>query len=644
MNRIHRGSARGVPRWWPGMALWASMVTLILAVTLSGTGCAAEPKTPEFPPPSPLESLTPAVRERLNSEISEATLRPVIEFLASPECEGRFSNTPGNHRAAERLAGWLAELGFEPLGTDGFFQSFPHPGFDPDWPHELDRRLNAFSEETMPANMEPGEKNEDADNSDQPGDGETEEETEKPKSVKTEQIMHRMMGRNIIGVLRGSDPVLADEYIFLVAHYDHMGRTADWTWIGEPIATDDDGEEYCEDDGEYYDESDEKECDIRDVESVNKASDAPTNDSAERAPPEPDEYRPGADDNASGCAANLAIGRFLASLPERPRRSVVVTFVDAEELGLLGSTWLAGHLPIEREKIVFVINSDMLGRVRSNRVVVGGEQSVVGMRAMLRRLNADPAFVAADGERFELLCRGVIGPMSDHWPFMKLRIPGAMFHSMVHPDYHQTTDTVDRINFDDMVPLTRIAAAMVYEIAQQPQRPATPVGFEAEAYIDLAVSDDVLTAFEQEWGFEYALDTSDPNVLVVGDIQPNSPAEQAGLLRKDRILAIRAVSRDEPDGESPDITMPIDFEAWWNAHSVTQPAPATQTMMEDVMDAMEWNVDNDDTTSAEEPGTAIGTEPSPTARQETFEHVVQIERNGRIQPTPITRITRSLAP
>jgi Zn-dependent M28 family amino/carboxypeptidase len=124
-------------------------------------------------------------------------------------------------------------------------------------------------------------------------------------SIELRNTLTRTETANVIGVLRGSDPDVADEFVVYTAHHDHLG-------VGEPNAAGDPN------DGIYN----------------------------------------GARDNASGVAMLLGLGAAYANLPEPPRRSIMLLFVAAEEQGLLGSEYFAKHPTVPPGKIAANINFD----------------------------------------------------------------------------------------------------------------------------------------------------------------------------------------------------------------------------------------------------------------------------------------------
>lgn len=159
----------------------------------------------------------------------------------------------------------------------------------------------------------------------------------------------------------------------------------------------------------------------------------------------------GADDNASGSAAVMEIARAFAGLAGRTKRSVVFALFGGEEKGLQGSEYFAGHLPPGFDKVDTMFNFDMVGE---------GDHSGIGYSAASPELKtlveqAD-GFVHTLAGAYPIRSVGVRG--SDHAPFFQRGIPCVSFHSNgPHLSYHQTGDTIYRINPDMLADVARLA-------------------------------------------------------------------------------------------------------------------------------------------------------------------------------------------
>jgi hypothetical protein len=227
---------------------------------------------------------------------------------------------------------------------------------------------------------------------------------------------------NVVGLLPGSDSILRETFVVLSAHMDHVG-------VGRPDATG-------------------------------------------------DSIYSGADDNASGTAALMAIARAFALLPDRPERSIVFLAVSGEEKGLVGSRWFAEHPTVPRDGMVANINLDMIGRnAPDSIVVIGKEYSSLGplVREVAQANRHLGLTVAPDlwpEERFFF--------RSDHFSFAAREIPALFFFAGTHEDYHRPSDTADRIDADKVERVARLAFLLTNEIARLPEAPVwDPDGLEA---------------------------------------------------------------------------------------------------------------------------------------------------------------------
>jgi hypothetical protein len=160
---------------------------------------------------------------------------------------------------------------------------------------------------------------------------------------------------------------------------------------------------------------------------------------------------PGADDNASGSAAVMEIAEAFSKLAKKPKRSIVFVLFGGEEKGLQGSTYFVEHLPPPFEKVNAMFNFDMVGE---------GDASGIGYSADFPELKT----IVEDADQHVKTLRsanpihgvGVRG--SDFAPFFGKGIPCVSFHSNgPHLYYHQTGDTIYRINPDMLADVSRVA-------------------------------------------------------------------------------------------------------------------------------------------------------------------------------------------
>ena len=244
--------------------------------------------------------------------------------------------------------------------------------------------------------------------------------------------LKRVEAPNVVGILPGRDPKLRDEYVVYSAHWDHFG-------VGAP----------------------------------DKKGDTIYN---------------GAVDNASGCAAILAIAEALSKLPlaQRPRRSSLFLFPTAEEQGLLGAEWYSRHPVVPVNKTAADVNLDsmnMLGLTR-DFTPLGAERSsleaIVQAVARERGMRVSPDSRPEQGSFYR----------SDHFPFAKVGVPSIslkegddfvgrpkgwgkeQFDAYNTQHYHQPSDEFDpNWNYQGMIQETSIAMDIGMRIANDPALP-----------------------------------------------------------------------------------------------------------------------------------------------------------------------------
>ncbi len=169
---------------------------------------------------------------------------------------------------------------------------------------------------------------------------------------------------------------------------------------------------------------------------------------------------PGADDNASGTALVLGLARSFAAA--RPPRTLVFILFTGEELGLLGSGHHVGQpsaVPIER--MAAMLNFDMVGRLGGRHVFVSGVDTGAGFRALVEAAGRDVGL--------DLDLRGGGGGASDHSRFHAAGVPVLFFHSGQHADYHQPSDTADKIDVAGMARIADLGARVAARIAEGPR-------------------------------------------------------------------------------------------------------------------------------------------------------------------------------
>lgn len=183
---------------------------------------------------------------------------------------------------------------------------------------------------------------------------------------------------------------------------------------------------------------------------------------------------PGADDNASGTAGVLLLAHKLsdsyAKLPkDASARSVIFLLFSAEESGLNGSIYYVNHPSVELSSIQFMLNMDMIGRLRSkasspkaNGLDVEGTQSAEGLYDLVKPL--------LDASGIEIRHGTTIAANTDHFSFYSKQIPILNFFTGYHDQYHKPEDTFDLINHTGAARIIAMAHDICLTVAQHPQK------------------------------------------------------------------------------------------------------------------------------------------------------------------------------
>ena len=156
---------------------------------------------------------------------------------------------------------------------------------------------------------------------------------------------------------------------------------------------------------------------------------------------------PGADDNASGVAAMLAIAAWFKEHP--PRHSIVFAAFDGEELGLQGARAFLAALPFPKEQLALNLNLDMVSHNDNNEIFVAGARHTPALKPLLAQAAARSTVrVKLGHDRSQLLAGAVENwtDASDHGPFHDAGVPFLYFGVEDHADYHAPGDTFEHIN------------------------------------------------------------------------------------------------------------------------------------------------------------------------------------------------------
>jgi Peptidase family M28/PDZ domain/PA domain len=270
---------------------------------------------------------------------------------------------------------------------------------------------------------------------------------------------------NVLAYLPGK----TDEYVIIGAHYDHLGR------------------------GNF--------------------------DSL--APSQIGQIHPGADDNASGTAGVLELARLLAPQKGQLQRGILFASFAGEELGLLGSAAWVKDPTRPLEKAVAMLNMDMIGRIKDDKVYIGGVGTGSTLKPILEQAQAK------SGLKIEYSAGGYAA--SDHTSFVAKKIPVLFFFSGLHSDYHKPSDTWEKINAESAARLLDLISTTGLQLADAPDRPAfvvvaeeRPAGGSGGGYGPYFGS---IPDFGQT-----------ENGVKFSDVRPGSPAAKAGLKAGDVLI------------------------------------------------------------------------------------------------------------
>lgn len=229
----------------------------------------------------------------------------------------------------------------------------------------------------------------------------------------------------------------------------------------------------------------------------------------------------GADDNGSGTVSVLEIARRLAARQTGNARAVVLIAFTGEELGLLGSDYYVKHPVVPIESTFAMINLDMVGRLRADRVTVFGAETAREFPALLDSLRtASGLTVAGSGDGYG---------RSDQSSFYAADVPVLHFFTGTHEDYHRASDDADKINVDGVARIASLASDLTWALATR-QTPLTFVDAEPPAPVAGG-------GYGAYLGTIPDMSESPGGVRLTG-VRAGSPAEAAGIKAGDIIVQI----------------------------------------------------------------------------------------------------------
>ncbi|MCL2683114.1 MAG: M20/M25/M40 family metallo-hydrolase [Bacteroidales bacterium] len=212
------------------------------------------------------------------------------------------------------------------------------------------------------------------------------------------------MYRNVVGIIHGNDSILKNEYIIVGAHYDHLGVR----------------------NGDVYN---------------------------------------GADDNASGVATLIELARKLKNDQSNLKRSVILIAFDAEEIGLIGSTYFINHTEIPIENIKLMMSLDMVGWYKeSGKVEYIGSGTIKGGKKIIENSQLVPEGLNVVAKKFETH----IFAGTDTHPFAQKGIPTLAVSTGMKSPYHKPEDEAHLIDYDGMALITEHLKNLVEAVANDP--------------------------------------------------------------------------------------------------------------------------------------------------------------------------------
>lgn len=328
-----------------------------------------------------------------------AAARRMLSALADDSMEGRGTGTRGAQRAAAYIAGEMKRAGLEPMGDDGYFQRVPIvidstriPARkrvpDPKDPSKTIVVVDSAS--PLSWRVQPRLK-------------------ESFAALDTVPTARKPAAVNVVGVLRGSDPLLRDEIVLIDAHYDHLGMRGPGV-KGDSIFN-------------------------------------------------------GADDDASGVTAVLEIARQM-SAGARPRRTIVFAATIGEETGMQGTNWFIAHPPFPLTQLVANMEIEMIARPDSlaggpgKAWLTGFERSNMG-----DQLAAAGIPIVADKRLDQHFFE-----RSDNIAFARR---GIVAHTLstfnLHTDYHQVSDDLSHVDFTHMAAVINAATKATRVLSDGPK-------------------------------------------------------------------------------------------------------------------------------------------------------------------------------
>ena len=293
----------------------------------------------------------------------------------------------------------------------------------------------------------------------------------------TKVVREKQTGRNVIAFLPATTPIAGVEkpWVIVGAHYDHLGRGTHGTSLATKT--------------------------------------------------EVGQIHHGADDNASGTAAVLAMAATLAKQPHR--RNIVFALWSGEEIGLVGSSAFVAKPPFPLDQVAAYLNFDMVGRMQNNRLSAAGTGTSVVWPRMLERANVAAGFdLSAQTDPYQ---------PTDSSSFNQEGVASLFFTTGAEPDYHRPTDTADKIDYEDLDRIADFAAVITQALANADMPPqftkVDPPSTSGASLSGVRVTTGTIPDY-----------TTEAKGLLLAGVVGGGPAEKAGLMKGDIIVEIAGQS------------------------------------------------------------------------------------------------------
>jgi hypothetical protein len=281
---------------------------------------------------------------------------------------------------------------------------------------------------------------------------------------------------NVIGFIKGSDPILNKEYIIIGAHYDHLGYGGHMSG------------------------------------SLN---------------PDSMQIHNGADDNASGTAGILELSHKLMMNKKLLGRSIITICFDAEEKGLLGSKFYTQTPTKDLEQTAIMINMDMIGRLNEKPITLGGVGSAKTLSKTIEVVQQNHTL------KIDKNISGMGFGRSDHASFYREDIPVLFFFTGAHQDYHKPSDDWDKIDYQGEKEVLNFVYDLIVQLSTNKEKPIF-------AEITNDNSDNQSPSFNVTLGVIPSYGSQKIGMEIDGISRKNGPADKAGMKKGDIIIEINA--------------------------------------------------------------------------------------------------------